>query len=152
MFVGRHSPFWRVFTFFKWSDRVPMLLVEWLLVLPHPVRGLEGKTVSLFQTFDEIYLKHSYNDLLSLLLMAKVYIIIRALINITAFSSPRASRLCYQNGFEHSTLYIIKCILHEHPLTAIGLNFLMCVVVFGYGLKLSEGLLFLYNPGLSTGF
>ena len=144
--------FWRTITFFKWSDQVPMLFMECLLVLPHPVVGLQGKTFSLFQTFDEVYLSHSYNDILSMLLMAKVYIIIRALVNITIFSSPRASRLCYQNGFEHSTLYTVKCILHEHPLTAIGLNFLMCVTVFGYGLKLSEGLLFLYNSGLTTGF
>lgn len=26
------------------------------------------------------------------------------------------------------------------------------MMIFGYGLKLSEGVLFLYNPGLETGF
>ena len=84
--------------------------------------------------------------------MGKIYIIFRALINITAYSSPRASRLCYQNGFEHNILYIVKCILHEHPLTAICINFVIFLIVFGYGLKLSEGLLFVYNAGLTTGF
>jgi hypothetical protein len=113
---------------------------------------LEGKTFTLFQTYDEIYLNHSYNDLLSLLLTAKVYIVIRALITISTYSSPRASRLCHQNGFEHSFLYVVKCILHEKPLTAITVNFGILIMVWGYALKLSEGVLFLYNAGLRTGF
>lgn len=32
------------------------------------------------------------------------------------------------------------------------MNFVGLLMVFGYALKLSEGVLFLYNPGLVTGF
>lgn len=114
--------------------------------------ALHGKTFVLFQTYDEVYLNHSYNDILSLLLVAKIYIVVRAIINISTFSSPRATRLCYQNGFQHNLLYVVKCLLNESPLSAIAVNFVGMLMVFGYALKLSEGVLFLYNPGLSTGF
>lgn len=122
------------------------------MILPHPVPILQGKTFALFQTYNEVYLNHSYNDMLSLLLIVKIYIVVRALINISTFSSPRAIRLCYQNGFQHNLLYVVKCLLNESPLSAIAANFVGMLMVFGYALKVSEGVLFLYNPGLCTGF
>lgn len=104
------------------------------------------------QTYDEIYLRHSYNDLLSLLLGLKVYIIIRALISLTPYASPRASRLCHQNAIEHNLLFVFKGILQEHPLTAIAIAFGILIAVCGYCLKLTEGMVFLYNNELTTGF
>lgn len=89
---------------------------------------------------------------MALLLIAKIYIVVRALINVSTYSSPRATRLCYQNGFQHNLLYVVKCLLNESPLTAIAVNFVGLLMIFGYALKLSEGVLMLYNPGLTTGF
>jgi vacuolar-type H+-ATPase subunit I/STV1 len=123
-----------------------------LVIFPHPMSVLTGQTFSLFQTLDEVYLQHSYNDLLSLLLAAKVYIIFRSLLTLTTYSSPRASRLCHQNSLEHNLMYIIKCVLHEQPLMALAVCFGILMMVCGYCLKLSEGVLFLYNPGVKSGF
>lgn len=125
------------YLFFKKSENVKYLVLEILIILPHPVTFLQGHLFTLFQTYDEIYLYHSYNDILSLLLLAKIYIIVRALINLSTYSSPRASRLCYQNGFQHSRLYVIKCLLNESPLTAIAVNFVGMLMVFGYALKIT---------------
>jgi hypothetical protein len=47
---------------------------------------------------------------------------------------------------------VVKCILNEKPLVAIAINFVGLLMVLGYALKISEGVLFLYNPGLVTGF
>ena len=143
---------WWITCFLLKSDKVRYLLLEILIILPHPIAPLQGQTFQLFQTYDEVYLNHSYNDLLSLLLIAKLYIVVRALINLSTYYSPRASRLCHQNGFEHNLLYVVKCILNERPLVAITVNFVALLMVFGYAMKISEGVLFLYNPGLVTGF
>ena len=126
--------------------------MEVLLIIPHPILPLHGMTFELLQTYDEVYLNHSYNDLLALLLIAKIYIVVRALIGLSIYSSPRAARICNQNGFEQNLLYVVKCILYEQPLTAIAVNFFGLMMIFGYALKLSEGVLSIYNPGLVTGF
>ena len=76
----------------------------------------------------------------------------RSLIAISSYSSPRASRLCYRGGLEHDELFVVKCILHEQPLTAIFLSFFSLLVIFGYGLKVSEGVLFLHNSGYQGSF
>jgi hypothetical protein len=113
---------------------------------------LQNATYQLFQTYDFVLLNHSYNDALSLMLILKFYIIVRSLVSITEYASPKSSRLCSQHGFEHNILYSMKCILRDQPLTTIAILFGMFMVLFGYGLKISEGTLGLYNPGLVTGF
>ena len=127
-------------------------MLELIIILPHPCSIFVGSTFRLFQTMDELYLNHSINDTLSLFLAAKTYIIIRSLLTLTSYSSPRANRLCNQNGLEHNIIYIIKCVLHEKPLISITICFGILMVVCGYCLKLSEGVLFIYNPGLDNGF
>ena len=139
-------------SFFKRSGRVVYLILEVVIILPHPCSLFTGFTFQLFQTMDEIYLNHSVNDILSLLLAAKVYIMARSLLTLTSYSSPRASRLCHQNGLENDIMYIIKCILHDKPLISIAVFFGILMMICGYCLKLSEGVLLLYNTGLETGF
>lgn len=90
---------------------------------------------------------------MSMLSLLRIYIILRSLVNVTIYSSPRSSRLCQQNGVDHNLLYSIKCILNEEPLRAIFVVFLITVMFLGVGLKLSEGLLTVNNPTMnSNGF
>ena len=74
---------------------------------------------------------------MSMLSLLRIYIILRSLVNITIYSSPRSSRLCQQNGVDHNLLYSIKCILNEEPLRAIFVVFLIAMMFLGVGLKLS---------------
>ena len=152
VFVHHKSKDNLIVSFFKRSERVALLVIEVIIILPHPCSFLTGYTFKLFQTMDEIYLNHSLNDLFSLLLAAKAYIMARSLLTLTYYSSPRASRLCHQNGLEHNIMYIVKCLLHEQALLSIAVFFGILMMICGYCLKISEGVLFLYNPGLQTGF
>ncbi len=90
---------------------------------------------------------------MAMLSLFRVYIVLRSLVNITIYSSPRSSRLCQQNGVDHNLLYSIKCILNEEPLRAIFVVFVITLIFLGIGLKLSEGVLLANNPTLPvTGF
>lgn len=83
--------------------------------------------------------QHDLNDLLCLLSLFRVYLVVRALINITEYSTPRAVRLCNYNRINHDLFYSIKCLLQEHPLWSILAVFLIQVIVLGYGMRLTEG-------------
>lgn len=119
-----------------------------MLIIPHANAFFLGKTVTLFQSYDEIYIVHEINDILSIIELFRVYIVLRSLVNITIYSSPRSSRLCQQNGVDHNLLYSIKCILNEEPLKAIFVVFVITLIFLGVGLKLSEGVLTKNNPTL----
>jgi hypothetical protein len=107
----------------------------------------------LFQSYDEIFIRHEINDILGIFELFRIYIVLRSLVNTSIYSSPRSSRLCQQNGVDHNLLYSIKCILNEEPLRAIFVVFVITLIFLGVGLKLSEGVLTRNNPHLSpTGF
>ena len=101
-----------IYGFFRYSGRVIQLSIEIFIMVLHPIDFLAGNTFKLFQTIDEVYLSHSYNDILSLLSIAKIYLVVRSFLTLTSYSSPRASRLCHQNGLEHNLIYTVKCVLH----------------------------------------
>lgn len=97
--------------------------------------------------------KHRVNDLLTLVSLSRIYIVMRSMINLTLYSTPRASRLCSHNRVEHSLLYTVKCLLKEEPVKIITLVFLINEIALGFGLRLSEGSLMYNNPQiLATGF
>lgn len=81
--------------------------------------------------------QHDLNDILSVISLLRVYIIVRALINITEYSTPRASRLCNYNRINHDLLYSVKCMLQEHPLMSIVTAFFIQVVILGYGIRVT---------------
>jgi hypothetical protein len=123
----------------KRTEELWPLVIELLLILMHPNMLCHNKLVTEFETYDRILVDHQLNDLLALGLLVRCYIILRAVITNTKFSSPRASRLCRIHLCEPNFMYSVKCILKEHPLRALFSMFMILLFVFGHGLKLSEG-------------
>lgn len=81
--------------------------------------------------------------------MWRIYIVIRALINIQAYSSPRAVRLCEYNKVDHNIMYCMKCLLQEKPLSTIVTVFFTQQIVLAYAIRISEGFIQQDNPGLN---
>lgn len=52
----------------------------------------------------------SINDLLGVLMLVKLGIIIRSLVNLTKFVTPRVVRVCNLNQVDYNVMYSIKCI------------------------------------------
>ena len=100
-----------VFRFLSNPSSLKLFLLEFLLLIPHPFSALEGEIVQIFQTFDDVYIKHEVNDILGLVSLIRIYILLRSLVNLTIYSTPRAARLCSHNGIGHNFLYSIKCLL-----------------------------------------
>ncbi len=143
-----------VLFFMKSTGDIYYLVLQILLIIPHANAFFIGKTLNLFQSYNEFYLTHEINDIMAIFSLLRIYIVLRSLINISIYSSPRSSRLCQQNGVDHNLLYSIKCILNEEPLRAIFVVFVITLIFLGVGLKLSEGVLLRNNPILTkkTGF
>lgn len=115
----------------------------------------KGIKVTFFEAFLSQEVKHDLNDLMCLLSLFRVYLVLRALINITEYSTPRAIRLCNYNRIDHDLFYSIKCLLQEHPLLSILAVFLTQLVVLGFGMRVAEGNIIRENINLNlslTGF
>jgi hypothetical protein len=115
-------------------------------MLVHPNIVTRDSMSVLFQPYDCVYLMHKTNHLLGIVMLMRSYIIIRTIVATTIYASPRASRICRLYGCEHNFMFSIKCIMQEKPLRALAFLFIFTVLVFGYGLKLSEQDLMLEQP------
>lgn len=90
-------------------------------------------------------IRYSLNDLLGLFLILKIYIVIRSIVALTIFSTPRASRICSYSGINHNFFFIIKCMQQEYPLRCSGLIFILSLIIFGYAFRITEGRLRSFN-------
>lgn len=86
------------------------LLLEVGLVLPHPNLLTHDVYYSYYYEEYERDLVYSVNDLLGVLMIVKIYVVLRSLVALTIFASPRASRLCNHNGLEHDLFFSVKCL------------------------------------------
>lgn len=78
---------------------------------------------------------YSLNDILSVFMLAKVYMMIRALVNLTKFATPRVKRVCNINQIEYTWMYSIKCIQNVYPIRSIIATVVFLLLVFGYGFR-----------------
>ena len=93
-----------------------------------------------------MYIDLFFNDILALAMLARTYLIIRASVLSTNFSSTRAARLCRIYGCEHSFNFSVKCIMKEIPIRALVFLIMMMVAIYGQGLRISEHILISHFP------
>lgn len=103
--------FHELFRFFKRNENVKYFIIEFFLILPHSFFLFHDYEIEILETYDKMMLKHRLNDILTIASLSRIYIVMRSMINLTLYSTPRASRLCSHNRVEHSLLYTVKCLL-----------------------------------------
>lgn len=129
--------------------------MEFIAIIPHPVSILNGVNYSIYNENLGVDLVYSVNDFLNCLMMVKLYLVFRSLVNMSIYSSPRTVRLCLYNNIEHTCWYSLKCIQQEYPLTFTTVVSLAVWLIFGFGFRVTEGNIYYMNPnklGSKTGF
>jgi hypothetical protein len=79
-------------------EEAAQLLAEILAILPHPISYFHGVTYTINSAKYQADLTYSVNDLLSVLMLVKIYLVFRSLVALTIYSSPRMVRLCRHNS------------------------------------------------------
>lgn len=128
------------------------LVLEVLAALPHPSTFFSGKTYSFANGNYGMDLVYSINDLLSVLMLVKIFIVIRSIVSLSAFATPRALRICHYSGIDHDFFFIFKCLQKQHPLRCTTVIFALSLLIFGYGFRVTEGQLSKFNDIEANGF
>lgn len=106
-----HGIFHEIYRLLKRYENVKFFFIEFFILLPHSLYFLHESLIELTETYNNRVLNHRTNDLLTLFSLLRIYIVMRSTINLTLYSTPRASRLCTQNRVEHDFMYTVKCLL-----------------------------------------
>lgn len=128
------------------------LLLEVIAALPHPSTIFSGVTYSFANGNYGIDLVYSLNDLLSVLMLIKIFIVIRSIVSLSVFATPRALRICHYSGIDHDFFFIFKCLQKQYSLRCTTVIFTLSLLIFGYGFRVTEGQLSRYNSLNANGF
>lgn len=80
-----------------------------LLALPHPSILLTGYRYTLYSEIHEQRLSFAVNDLMGVLMVLKVCLIVRSIVAMSLYATPRAVRMCHYSGIDHDFMFVIKC-------------------------------------------
>lgn len=69
--------------------------------------------------------------------LLKVCLLLPSLMNMLKFKNPRSSRVCKIYGCSNSNLYSIKCYFKQSPIKLVVLIFMVCILMFSYGYRVS---------------
>jgi hypothetical protein len=98
------------------SGKIYYLIMELLIILPHPSVFTEGITVESIDTYDDIIIYYQLNDFLEIYILLRIYILIGVLLSLTEYATTRASRICRMIGVTPGYFYASKCLITESPL------------------------------------
>ncbi|TMW63459.1 hypothetical protein Poli38472_002400 [Pythium oligandrum] len=106
-----------------------------------PLKAFEGSC----------YLVYSYPyDILGLLALLRLYMIPRVILNLSDFSSYRASYLgAIHNVNTFSSVFAVKCFLRSHPFRVLAVGFTATLLLTSYALSIVEAPV---NPTLAPLF
>lgn len=113
------------------------MLLEIVLVVPHPSLLINGLTYSVYSETHQQMLNFSFNDLMGVLMLLKVGIIVRSIVRLSLYATPRAVRTCHYSGISHDFIFVVKCIQQEYPLRCSAAVFGLSLLVFGYGFRVT---------------
>ena len=97
------------------------------------------------QTWSEYNQNWSYNTvykynsvLLVVMILARTYLIIRWVLQLSFFTDPRSQRVCSLNGCEANQLFAMKALLKNKPYTVLSVTMVISAIQLGYCLRVFE--------------
>ena len=149
---------WRRVLEFKWKQarcvyssqdtflsmrKYKAMLVEWCIVLPHPMIWLQGFTVSYTYTTKlsdpkEVLIQYPINSLLCVWSLLRQFLILRVTCAVSSYCSPRAQRVCRMNGVCATKLFALRCMMLSSPYAIVGLFLLLGVLSGAFSIRMFE--------------
>lgn len=132
-------------TFFS-SGRIWSLLLDCFLQLLHPYPFIVGEGAYIYNNIVDRQLHYHYNDFLQILAMIRLVKAGLKTINLTVWRSNSAQRICMMYGCEADTLFGVKAMMKEHPISFLGINLTCGILMFSLLLKYCESPVQLIAP------
>jgi len=115
-----------------------VLLLETFTLLLQPYPFTRDLRINMTNVFENLSYYYDLNDLLSLLIVLRVYIILRFIINTTLYRSPRAQRITQMYGTTNDYLFACRCLTKKNPYIIVTISFGLSIFIFGYLLRICE--------------
>lgn len=132
------------------TSKIYSLTIELILNALHPIWFLEGKYFESYNEVLDITVRYSYNSMLSIVAITRLYHIFRLALLQSRYSTGRAQRVCKINGVIADKFWALKCMIITSPFKTVFCMFLIGIFIGGYCLRIFERPM--TSPDAKTGF
>lgn len=116
----------------------PVFVAELVFLAIHPNLACESSMLSVREPIYEQYLSISTNNILEIVMLARIYLVYSAIVCSTIYLSTRGSRICRIYGTKCNLYFGFKCLFNTRPLFFLVVIFITMLFVFGEMVRLSE--------------
>ena len=124
-------------TFYS-SGRIWWIMLDCIIILIHPYPFIVGTGGHLYNSILDRYIFYHYNDFLQMLAMIRLVKTGIKIINLTEWRSNSAQRICMMYGCEADTMFGVKAMMKEHPISFLISNLFAGAIIFAILLKYCE--------------
>lgn len=89
----------------------------------------------------ETSIEYEVNDILLYFSFCRFYLLLRFLLYMTQFMSPRSQRVCAMHGTEADLMFAVKGVMKQMPEKLLIWALVISTVIFGFQLRLFEGVI-----------
>jgi len=118
--------------------RVWYLIAEIFILLLIPYPWTVNVQVPGYDEDDGFMFYYTLNDMFAVLIMLRVFFIIRMILHLTSYMSPSVVRLSCFFGTKNGYTYACKCLLQRYPLACVTINYFASMMIFAYMLRICE--------------
>lgn len=134
--TSQHATFWSAGKHWRF-------LVETSLNLPHPLWWLKGQSFESYVEMLGISVHYSYNSMLSIWTMLRLYHLFRLVCSASAYRSCRAQRVCQVQGAQAGSWFAARGLMATYP------GVVLIVLLFG-GACVAGWMLYIFESPLSA--
>jgi len=120
------------------SGAIWFILLETFVLLLQPYPFLHSIKINVYDSVEGVHYYYYVNDIFAILLMARVFLLCRILLNNSRYRSPRARRLSTMYGADNDYLFACKCLMKASPFLTVLVLFGASIFIFGYMLRICE--------------
>lgn len=125
----------------KYSVNSIKFILEILIILPHSTPYTQNFIVN-FHTNFQMKSFYKLNEIFNLLVLLRIYIILRFFIITSKYYDNRAQRTCAFYAVKPNYWLSLKFMLKTHPYIIISLSMLFFILIFAEAIRICERFIF----------
>ncbi|OMJ71596.1 hypothetical protein SteCoe_30143 [Stentor coeruleus] len=120
------------------TNKIRYVILEIVINAIHPIYGMHGVEIYMYNEVLGVTLKYKLSLLLTVVMMLRVYHIVRFISSVSKYKTSRCQRLCKIYGAQPDNFFALKCIMQEGPVSVIAWMFVSGMLIAAYALRVFE--------------
>ena len=120
------------------TKKIRLVILELFFNAIHPFYGFSNVTIYMHEETLGVTFSYSIYSILSVIMMIRIYHLLRFISSISKYRTSRGQRLCKIFGSQPNIWFALKSLMHEKPVIMISCLFIVGLLICSYAIYVIE--------------